>query len=69
MIDILVLFQQVLLLVLCVIPGVVLKKTKLMDVLANLMSWAGVALALAVVAFFMIFPTCVFILKLFALFM
>ena len=29
MIDILVLFQQVLLLVLCVIPGVVLKKTKL----------------------------------------
>jgi uncharacterized membrane protein YfhO len=46
----------------------VVKKTKLMDVLANFISWAGIALAFAVTAFFMIFPTCVFIIKLFALF-
>ena len=46
----------------------VVKKTKLMDVMAKYISWAGVALAVAVTAFFMIFPTCVFIIKLFALF-
>lgn len=46
----------------------VLNKTKLMDVAAKYIAWAGVALATAVVAFFMLFPTCVFIMKLFALF-
>lgn len=47
----------------------VLKKTKLMDLLAKYLSGAGIALAIAVTAFFMIFPTCVFIIKLFALFL
>ena len=47
----------------------VVKKTKLMDLVAKYITWAGVTLAVAVTAFFMIFPTSVFIIKLFALFM
>ena len=42
----------------------VLKKTKLVDVLSPVISWAGVGIAVAVVGFFMVFPTCVFGVKL-----
>ena len=45
----------------------VLQKTKLMDVLARYISWAGLALAIVVVGFFMIFPTSVFVMKLWEL--
>ncbi len=45
----------------------VTQKTKFMEYMAKYISWAGIALAAAVVAFFMIFPTCVFVMKLFAL--
>ncbi len=45
----------------------VLKKTHLLDICAPVVSWAGITLAAAVTAFFMLFPTCAFIVKLFLL--
>ena len=42
----------------------VLKKTKMMDVCSGVIAVAGVLLALGVVAFFMVYPTCVFASKL-----
>ena len=45
----------------------VLKKTKLMDSVAPVIAWAGIGLAGAVCAFFMLYPSCVFIVKIFAL--
>ena len=39
-------------------------KTKVVDKIAPVISWAGITLAVAVVAFFMIYPTGVFIAKL-----
>ncbi len=47
----------------------VTQKTKFMQYAAPYIAWAGIALAGAVVGFFMIFPTGVFIMKLFALFL
>ncbi len=44
--------------------ALVLAKTKLVDKLAPVISWAGIALAVGVVGFFMIFPTGVFLAKL-----
>ncbi len=41
----------------------VLKKTKWVDKLAPVISWAGIGLSVAVVAFFMIYPTGVFLSK------
>ncbi len=41
----------------------VLKWTRVVDKVAPVISWAGVLLALAVIAFFMIFPTAVFLSK------
>ena len=38
-------------------------KTKFMQVMEGVIAWAGRALAFAVVSFFMIFPTCVFFVK------
>ena len=48
--------------------ALLLKKTAAVDVLKGVISWAGVALAAALVAFFMVFPTLVFITKLVSLF-
>lgn len=45
----------------------VLKKTKLFDKCAPVIAWTGVGLAVAVVAFFMVYPTGVFVTKLIAL--
>ncbi len=45
----------------------VLKKTKIMDSVAPVVAWAGIGLAGAVCAFFMLYPSCVFIVKLFTL--
>lgn len=42
----------------------VLKKTKLVDKCAPVVAWAGVGVAIAVVAFFMVYPTGVFAVKL-----
>ena len=42
----------------------VLKKTKLFSRLEGVVAWAGILLATAVVAFFMLYPTCVFTVKL-----
>ena len=44
--------------------AVVLKKTKFMDVCAPVIAWAGIGVAAAVLAFFMLYPTCAFIVKL-----
>ena len=41
----------------------VVKKTRLVEKLAPVISWAGIILAVGVVAFFMIFPTGVFLAK------
>lgn len=41
----------------------VLKKTKLMDKVSPVISWAGIVLSLGVVAFFMLYPTGVFMTK------
>ena len=41
----------------------VLKKTLLVDKLSGVMAWMGVLLATAVVAFFMLYPSCVFLVK------
>ena len=45
----------------------VLKKTKLVDACAPVIAWAGVGLAIAVVGFFMVYPTGVFVTKLIGL--
>ena len=45
----------------------ILKKTKLMSYCSGVIAWAGVLLAIAVVAFFMLYPSCVFVVKLFEL--
>ena len=42
----------------------ILKKTKLVYTLSGVISWAGILLAVGVVAFFMLYPTCVFAVKL-----
>ena len=42
----------------------VLKKTKIMPVCEGVIAFAGVLLALAVVAFFMVYPSCVYVTKL-----
>ncbi len=47
----------------------VVEKTRFMQFAAKYISWAGIALTVGVVAFFMIFPACVFVMKLFALFL
>ena len=47
--------------------AVVLKKTKLIETCAPVIAWAGIGLAAAVLAFFMLYPTCAFIVKLFLL--
>ncbi|MBQ7323164.1 MAG: YfhO family protein, partial [Clostridia bacterium] len=43
----------------------IVTKTKFMQMMEVVITWAGKVLALAVVAFFMIFPTCVFLMKIF----
>lgn len=45
----------------------VLQKTKFMQYMEKCISLAGIILAVAVVTFFMVYPTCVFVMKLFAL--
>ena len=47
--------------------AVVLKKTKLLDVCAPVIAWAGIGLGAAILAFFMLYPTCAFLVKLFML--
>ncbi len=47
---------------LCII-ALVLKKTKFMEVAAPFLSWAGIAVTAIVVAFFMLYPTGVFLSK------
>jgi uncharacterized membrane protein YfhO len=47
---------------LCVV-AFVLKKTKLFELTAPVISWAGIALSVGLVAFFMVFPTVVWITK------
>ena len=42
----------------------ILKKTKLISTCSGVIAWAGILLAVAVVAFFMLYPTCVFAVKL-----
>ena len=44
----------------------VVLKTKLVEKIAPVISWTGITLAVAVVAFFMIYPTGVFISKVIA---
>lgn len=41
----------------------VLQKTLLLDKLSGVVAWAGVLVSTAVVAFFMLYPSCVFIIK------
>ncbi len=50
--------------VILVAVAIVVNKTKVVEGIAPALGWAGVALAVAVVAFFMIFPTGVFLAKL-----
>lgn len=45
----------------------VVQKTRFMQYVAKYISWAGILLAAVVVGFFMVFPTCVFFMKLLAL--
>ncbi len=47
--------------------AIVVKKTKFMEVAKSVIAWAGIALAVCVVGFFMVFPSLVFITKLLAL--
>ena len=47
-----------------VLIWLVLKKTKIFQRLEGVIAWTGILLATALVAFFMLFPTCVFIVKL-----
>ncbi len=42
----------------------VTQKTKFMEFMERYIAWAGIALAIVVVAFFMVFPSCVFAMKL-----
>ena len=50
-------------LVMLLVVAFVVKKTKLVEKLAPIISWAGIILAVGVVTFFMLFPTGVFIAK------
>jgi uncharacterized membrane protein YfhO len=54
------------LLALCTV-ALVLKKTKLADKFSGIVAWAGVLFAIGVTAFFMVFPACVFGVKVVAL--
>lgn len=47
---------------LCAVAFVV-KRTKIMDRIAPVIAWTGITLAAAVVAFFMLYPTCIGIVK------
>ena len=47
-----------------VLLWLLMKKTKLIQHLEGVITWVGIAVAIAVVAFFMLYPTCVFIVKL-----
>ena len=47
-----------------VLLWLIMTRTKLVQYLEGVIAWAGIALAIAVVAFFMLYPTCVFIVKL-----
>lgn len=47
----------------------VLKKTSIFPKLSVLVAWAAIAVGVAVVAFFMVYPTCVFTVKLISLIM
>lgn len=51
-------------LVLLLAVAFVVKKTKFMETIAPVISWTGILLAIGVVAFFMIYPTGVFVTKL-----
>jgi hypothetical protein len=43
----------------------VLKRTKIMEgVVSSVIAWTGIGLAVAVVAFFMLYPTCIWLVKL-----
>ncbi len=50
--------------VLLVVIWATLKRTKVVEKLAPVIAWAGVLLSIAVVVFFMLYPTCVFLTKL-----
>ena len=50
-----------------VLLWLIIKKTKLVQRLEGVIAWAGIVVAVTVVAFFMLYPTCVFIVKLFYL--
>jgi uncharacterized membrane protein YfhO len=50
-----------------VLLWLIIKKTKLVQRLEGVIAWAGIVVAVAVVAFFMLYPTCVFTVKLFYL--
>ena len=52
--------------VLCAV-AFVLKKTKIVEKCTSVIAWAGVLFAMALTAFFFIFPSCVFITKIVAL--
>lgn len=41
----------------------IVKKTKFMQVLQSVIAWAGIGLTMAVLAFFFLFPTCVWLVK------
>ena len=47
-----------------VLLWLIMKKTKLIQHLEGVITWAGITVAITVVAFFMLYPTCVFIVKL-----
>lgn len=49
------------------VVALVLKKTKLIDTLSPVISWAGIGVATLVVGFFMVLPTCAFMSKIIAL--
>ncbi|MBO5737526.1 MAG: YfhO family protein, partial [Clostridia bacterium] len=47
-----------------VLLWLIIKKTKLVKHMEGVLTWAGIVVAIAVVAFFMLYPTCVFTVKL-----
>lgn len=49
------------------VVALLLLKTRIVEIAAPVISWAGVILAIGLVAFFMLYPTCVFVTKLIAL--
>ena len=42
----------------------IMKKTKIVQHMEGVIAWAGIVLAVGLVAFFMLYPTCVFTVKL-----